>query len=60
MNAIVNMILLAGDKFMPAIHLNQSRFSYTACGLLTKNKKIKKERTKQIKETGNSTYKQVR
>ena len=39
MNEIVNKLLLAGDKFMPEIHLKQLGFTYSACGLFTKNKK---------------------
>ena len=38
MNEIVNKILLAGDKFMPEMHLKQTGFTYNACGLFTKNK----------------------
>ena len=38
MNEIVNMFLLAGDKFMPGIHLKQPGFTYSACGPFTKNK----------------------
>ena len=38
MNAIINKFLLAGDKFMLELHLRQPRFTYSACGLLTKNK----------------------
>ena len=38
MNETVNKFLLAGDKFMPEIHLKQPRFSYSACGPFTKNK----------------------
>ena len=30
-NAVVNKLLLAGDKFMPGIHLRQPRFTYSAC-----------------------------
>ena len=37
MNEIVNNVLLAGDKFMPEIHLKQPGFTYSACG---KNSKI--------------------
>ena len=37
MNKIVNKFLLAGDKFMPEIHLKQPRFTYSACGPFTKN-----------------------
>ena len=38
MNEIVNKFLLAGDKFMPEIHLKQPRFTYSACGPFTKSK----------------------
>ena len=38
MNEIVNMFLLAGDKFMPDMHLKQPEFTYIACGPFTKNK----------------------
>ena len=38
MNEIVNKFLLAGDKFMPEMHLKQPRPTYTACGPFTKNK----------------------
>ena len=38
MNEIVNKFLLAGDKFMPEMHLNQPGFTYTASGSFTKNK----------------------
>ena len=38
MNEIINNFLLAGNKFMPAIHLRQPRFTYSVCGPFTKNK----------------------
>ena len=38
MNAILNKVLLAGDKFMPEMHLRQPGFTYSACGPLTKHK----------------------
>ena len=38
MNEIVNKFLLAGDKFMPGMHLKQPGFTYSACGPFTKNK----------------------
>ena len=38
MNETVDKFLLAGDKFMPEIHLKQPRFLYSACGPFTKNK----------------------
>ena len=37
MNEIVNKFLLAGDKFMPEMHLKQPGFTYSACGPFTKN-----------------------
>ena len=30
MNEMVNRFLLAGDKFMPEMHLKQSGFTYSA------------------------------
>ena len=38
MNEIVKNFLLVGDKFMPEMHLKQPGFTYSACGLFTKNK----------------------
>ena len=38
MNEIVNKFLLAGDKFMPEMHLKQPGFTYSPCGAFTKNK----------------------
>ena len=52
MNAIVNKLLLAEDKFMSEMHLKQPGFTYSACGPFTKNK----ESIKKFKETGNSRY----
>ena len=52
MNEIVNEFLLAGDKFMPEMYLRQPRFTYSACGPFTKNKK----RIQKFKETGDSRY----
>ena len=40
MNEIVNHFLLAGDKFMPEMHLKQLGFIYSACGPFPKNKEI--------------------
>ena len=37
MNEIVSKALLAGDKFMPEMHLRQPGFRYSACGPLTKD-----------------------
>ena len=39
MNEIINKFLLAGDKFMPEMHLRQSGFTCSACCPFTKNKK---------------------
>ena len=52
MNEIVNKCLLAGDKFMPEMHLRQPRFTYSACGPFTKNK----ERIQKFKEKGDTDY----
>ena len=52
MNEIFNTFLLAGDKFVPEIHLKQPRFTYSACGPFTKNK----ERIRKFKETGDICY----
>ena len=52
MNEIVNKFLLAGDKFMPEMHLRQPGFTYSACGSFAKNK----ERTQKFKETGDTSY----
>ena len=38
MNNIVNKFLLAGDKFMPEMHLRKPGFTYSTCGPFTKNK----------------------
>ena len=47
MNEIVNKFLLAGDKFMPEMHLRQPGFTYSACGHLQKKKKEYKNLKKQ-------------
>ena len=52
MNEIVDKFLLAGDRFMPAMHLKQSGFTYGACGPFSKNKK----RIQKFIETGDTTY----
>ena len=38
MNEIVNKSWLAGDKFMPEMHLKQPRFTYSVCSQFIKNK----------------------
>ena len=52
MNGIVNEFLLAGDKFMPEIHLRKLGFTYSAWGPFIKNK----ERMQELKETSDSRY----
>ena len=52
MNNIINKFLLAGDKFMPEMHLRQPRFVYSACGPFTRHK----ERIKEFKCTGDTCY----
>ena len=51
MNEMVNKFLLAGNKFMPEMHLKQPGFTYSACGPFTKNK----ERIQKFKETGDAS-----
>ena len=50
MNNIINKYLLAGDKFMPEMHLRQPRFVYSACVPFTRHK----ERIKEFKRTGDT------
>ena len=52
MNEIGNKFLLAGDKFMPEMHIKQPGFTYSACEPFTK----KKERIQKFKETGDLRY----
>ena len=52
MNEIVNKFLLAGDKFMPEMHLKQPGFTYSACGPFPKNK----ERIEKFMQAGNTNY----
>ena len=52
MNEIVNKFLLAGDKFLPEMHLKQTGFTCSACGRFT----INKERVQKFKETGDTNY----
>ena len=52
MNNVINKFLLAGNKFMPEMHLRQSRFVYCACGSFTRHK----ERIKEFKRTGDTRY----
>ena len=52
MNEIISNFLLAGDKFMPEMHLIQPGFTYSACGPSTKNK----ERIQKLKETEDTIF----
>ena len=40
MNQIANNFVLAGDKFIPEMHLMQPGFTYGACRRFTKKKQI--------------------
>ena len=44
--------LLAGDKFMPEMHLKQPGFTYSACGPFTKTK----ERIEKFMQTRNTDF----
>ena len=48
----MNKLLLAGDKFMPGMHLKQPGFTYSACGPVTRNK----ERTDKFMQTGDTDF----
>ena len=52
MNNIINKFLLAGDTFMPEMHLRQPQFTYNACRPFTKHK----QRIQMFKETGDTNY----
>ena len=52
MNETVNKFLLAGDKFLPEMHLKQPESTYSACGSFTKSKK----RIEKFRETGDTNY----
>ena len=52
MNSVINKFLLAGDKFMPEMHLRQPQFVYSACRPFTRHK----ERIKKFKQTGDTHY----
>ena len=51
MNEIVNKFLVAGDKFMPELHLKQPGSTYSACGPFSRNKK-RIEKFMQTENTG--------
>ena len=52
MDDIINRFLLAGDKFMPEMHLRQPGFTYSACGPSTKHK----QRIQKFMQTGDTNY----
>ena len=52
MNNTINKLLLAGDKFMPEMHLRQHQFTYSTCGPFTKHK----QRIQKFKGTGDTNY----
>ena len=52
MNEIVSKFLLAGEKFMPEMHLRQLGFTYIACVSFTENK----ERIQKFRKTGDTIY----
>ena len=52
MNEIRNKFLLAGDKFMPEMHLRQPGFTYSGCRPFIRNK----ERIQKFEETKDSQY----
>ena len=43
MNKVVNRFLLAGEKFMPEMHLREPGFRYNACGQKEYNNLQKKD-----------------
>ena len=52
MNEILNKFLLAGDKFMPKMHLKQPGFTYSARDPFTKSK----ERIAKSMQSGNIDF----
>ena len=52
MNNVINKLSLAGDKFIPEMHLRQPQFVYSVCGPFTRHK----ERIKEFKGTGDTRY----
>ena len=52
MNNVISKFLLAGDKFMPEIHLTQAQFTCSACGPFTKHEQT----IQKFKETGDTNY----
>ena len=52
MNDVINKFLLAGDKYMPEMHLRQPQFAYRACGPFTGHR----ERIKKFEKTDDTRY----
>ena len=52
MNNTINKFLLAGDTFMPEMHLRQPGFTYSASSPFIKHK----ERIKKFEQTGDTQY----
>ena len=52
MTNTINKLLLAGDKFIPEMHLRQPQFTYSTCGPFTKHN----QRIQKFKETGDTNY----
>ena len=52
MKTLINKFLLAGDKFMPEMHLRQPQFVSSTCGPFTRHN----ERIKKSKQTGDTRY----
>ena len=48
MNKIVNKFLLAGDKFMPEVHLRQAGFTYSTCEPFIKHRERIQKLKKQV------------
>ena len=48
----MNKFLMAGDKFIPKLHLKQPVFTYSACGPFTRNK----ERIGKFMQTANTDF----
>ena len=51
-NNIINKFLLAGDKFIPELHLKQPQFTYSTCEPFTNHE----QRIQKFKETGYTNY----
>ena len=52
MKDIINNFLLAGDNFMPEMHLRELQFTHRVCGPFTKNK----ERHQKFKKARDTKY----